>query len=144
MTEQYCLRCKTVTLAEVERLEGQITFFECPVCRRHYAQAPGKPLTFRWLNPISIVLYNVIFDHTPTKCAADIAAKFIQQRTPHQLGLIVKEIRLELEDPTQQVRDILDCEAPERELREFLRLFLLPVEQYLANLSTGRQETHPP
>ncbi len=132
MSEQYCLRCKTVPLVKLEPLDPQITFFECPACRRHYALEPGKQLAFRWRHPINLVLYGVIFDDAPSEKAADVAALVIKQRSSEELALFVREIRLELDDPTQQVRDILECRASEAELRNYLRLFCEHVEQFLA------------
>jgi hypothetical protein len=122
MSEHLCLRCQTVKLNEVGPVTPEMTFFECPSCGRHYALKPGKRLTFRWMHPISLVLYVTQFDETPVGRAKEVAASFIKDRPAEQLALIAREIRLELEEPTQQVRDILDCPAPEAELREFLRL----------------------
>lgn len=132
MSEQYCLRCKTVTLMKLEPHDLQITFFECAACRRHYALEPGKQLTFRWLHPISLALYSVSFDDAPTERVADVVALFVKQRSSEQLALFVQEIRIELDDPTQQVRDILECRASEEELRNYLRLFCEQVERFLA------------
>ena len=131
MSEHLCLRCKTVTLVELEPLDPRITFFECPECRRHYALKPGKELTFRWLHPISLALYGVIFDDAPTERVADVVASFVAQRLAEELAVFVREIRFELDEPTQQVRDILDCRASEQELRDYLRLFCDHLEQSL-------------
>lgn len=132
MSEHRCLRCKNVSLKELEPIDLRITFFECPSCRRHYALQPGKPLTFRWGHPISLPLYSVIFDDAPAQRAAAVAASFVKQRSPEQVERFVGEIKLELEEPTQQVRDILDCRATEPELREYLCGFVEHVEQLLA------------
>ena len=134
MSEHLCLRCKTVSLKELPPLDPRITFFECPNCGRHYALKPGKQLTFRWLHPISVILYDVIFDDTPTQRAASIGDRFA--------GLppeFVKEIRLELDDPTQQVRDIVGCMASEEELREYLRLVVEHVERLHARQQSRSQ-----
>jgi len=131
---QHCLRCKTVALIRIERHVG-ITFFACPNCRRDYALQSGKRLTFRWLHPISLALYPVIFDDSPTERAAAIAAMFLKQNAAEILELYVPEIRLELDDPTQQVRDILNCCASEQELRKYLRMFCEHVEAHLSDRS---------
>ena len=143
MNEHLCLRCKTVTLVELEPLDPRITFFECPDCRRHYALQPGKQLTFRWLHPISLALYGVIFDLAPTERVADVVASFVEQRPAEELEVFVREIKLELDEPTQQVRDILDCRASEQELRDYLRLFCDRLEQSvpLANPVTSKNST---
>ena len=54
-----CLRCKTVPLHDLPSPEG-IRFLGCPQCLRHYAKKPDRPMTFRWLHPITVALYGVI------------------------------------------------------------------------------------
>ncbi len=46
---------------------------------------------------------------------------FAEQDSIEQIRLIVEEIKLELDDPTQQIRDILECRASEEDLRNYLR-----------------------
>ncbi len=84
---------------------------------------PGQHLTFRWLHPISLALYDVLFDHAPTKRVAEVAAAFVERLPAKEREAFVREIQLELNEPTQQVRDILDCRASEQELRDYLRRF---------------------
>jgi hypothetical protein len=133
MSELLCLRCKTVPLSSVEPRQPEIKFFECPSCQRHYALMPGKQLTFRWMHPISLALYRVMFDESPSSRARQMADTFIEDRPAVELESFVREIRLELDEPTQEVRDILDCRASEGELREFLRLFTEAVEASLSS-----------
>jgi hypothetical protein len=101
-----CLRCNGVELVPSGPFVHEIEFFDCLACHRKYARKPGRPLTFRWLHPISLVLYEILFD-----------SNRLQQRersdgpssTPPEVLLrIVEEIELELTQPTQQVREILD------------------------------------
>jgi len=132
MTKHLCLRCKTEVLSQLPS-SPNIAFYECPACHRHYALVPGKQLTFRWLHPISLPLYGVQFDDIPAERAETEAKMLVEQRPPAYLRLMVEEIRLELRDPTQQVRDILDCRASEEKLREFLRLFADHVDQLIAD-----------
>jgi len=139
MSELRCLRCKTVLLSEAGPPNPRIAFFECPSCQRRYALRPGKALTFRWLHPISLALYPVQFDESPSGRAAEVAALLIRDRPVAELRLSLREIRLELEEPTQQVRDILDCRASEGELREFLRLVAEGVEASLAGRRPARK-----
>src|SRR5262249_24551886 len=135
MGERVCLRCKTVPLRIVEPTYPQVTFFECPSCRRPYALRPGKELTFRWLHPISLALYEAQFEEAPSIHAGERAVSSVKERRMEELELLVNEVRLELQEPTQQVRDILDCRASESDLREFLRLFGEHVSEYLARRS---------
>jgi hypothetical protein len=120
-SERRCLRCKTVPLTVLPGSCSEIAFFGCPECERHHALLPGKQLTFRWLHPISLVLYSVQFDESPAGREEEIARSLIRSRPVEHLEYIVREIRLELEEPTQQVRDILDCRGSESDLRAFLR-----------------------
>src|SRR5438105_574842 len=103
--EQRCLRCKTVKLAVIEPYLAEMTFFECPACGRQYTLQPGKELVFRWLHPISQVLYPVIFEEDPTATLARLT--FVDWRLPQKKEDFIREIELELNEPTQQVRDIL-------------------------------------
>jgi hypothetical protein len=131
--ELRCLRCKTVALTKVGPSHAQITFFECPACGRHYALKAGKELTFRWLHPISLALYSVLFDPSPIDRAAGVAAALVRNRPTEQLTVFAREMRLELDEPSQQIRDILGCRASEDELRAFLRLVADEIESYLAD-----------
>jgi hypothetical protein len=139
MNEPLCLRCRTVALTELSASAPDIRFYECPACGRHYALKPGKRLTFRWLHPISLALYGLIFERNPVPRAEADAEATVKQgsSTPEELQRMVDEIRLELNEPTQQVRDILDCQASEEQLREFLRRYA----DHLEKLASGRDES---
>jgi hypothetical protein len=134
MDEHRCLRCQTVPLSELESPGAGVQYFECPRCHRQYAQRPGKGLTFRWLHPISLVLYLLLFRPRPRVISEDIL-QFVTGRPPGFLKAMVEEIRLELDNPTQQVRDILDMDATEGELRDYLRAFVTEAEGTLKSIS---------
>jgi hypothetical protein len=53
-----------------------------------------------------------MFDDIPAERAEAVAKMLAKQKPPAYLRM-VEEIRLELRDPTQQVRDIVDC-RPQR------------------------------
>jgi hypothetical protein len=133
MNELRCLRCKTEPLSVVAQIDPRIAFFECPNCRRQYAKLPDKELTFRWLHPISMALYGVQFDESPIGREAEVTDHFIQTRPTKGLEWFAQEIRLELERPTQQVRDIIDCRASEDVLRVFLWSVVKRIESHLAS-----------
>lgn len=126
-----CPRCRTVRLRLLPESSPEIGFFDCPACGQHFARKPGRGLTYRWLHPISLALYPVIFSALPAAEADRVAAQFVEQWTPEQVDLAIREIRLELAEPTQRVRDILGCRASEAELREYLRLFAEYLERSL-------------
>ena len=136
-----CLRCKTIDLTLLDSSTETISFFECPQCFRNYAQKRGGRLCFRWLHPISLALYPVIFEKHPLHFIEQLTACLSSEPPPNRIEqgsaeaehikLTVQEIRLELDDPTQQVRDILDCEASEEDLREYLRHYAAVLEARL-------------
>ncbi len=127
MSEYRCVRCK-LPLTESGPSYPGIAFFDCLACGRQYALKPGKGLTFRWLHPISLALYGIQCDEFPSRRVEEIIASFISWYPIEQLRSWAREIALELEEPSQRVRDILDCRAPEGELRDFLRRFVAGIE----------------
>jgi hypothetical protein len=139
MSELRCLRCKTVPLTEAAQSDLRLAFFECPSCRRQYALQPGKQLTFRWVHPISLALYGVQFDESPCGCEAEVVASLVRDSSAEQLEFFTREIRLELEEPTQQVRDIVDCRASEGDLRAFLGAVVGEVEAFLTGQRADRR-----
>jgi hypothetical protein len=116
----HCLRCKTTALVPVASPDS-ISFYECPKCQRQFARKVDGALFFRWLHPISLLLYPVIFEEHPEQRCEEVAALFAKQESAERIDLIVQEIRLELDESTQQVRDILESRASEEELRNYLR-----------------------
>jgi transposase-like protein len=131
-SQLYCLRCKTTELIALPSPQN-ISFFECPKCHRTFARKAGGALSFRWLHPISLVLYPVIFEGEPGQSCERVAEMFATQKSSEQIKLIVQEIRLELDDPTQQVRDILECRASEEDLRKYLRCVADRLEERSGN-----------
>jgi hypothetical protein len=81
------------------------------------------------MHPISLLLYPVIFDEHPEKRCHEVAASFAKQESAERVKLFVQEIKLELDDPTQQVRDILESRASETELRDYLRCLVEQLEK---------------
>lgn len=115
-----CLRCSTTDLRRLSESTQEVEFFECPSCLRHYASKSGGALTYRWLHPISLALYGVIFESRPLEHAQRIVESLVRDRPPEEIVVFVEEIELELEHPTQQVRSIIGNVASETECREFL------------------------
>jgi transposase-like protein len=131
MSEHDCPRCKTATLAETGHAEN-IRFFLCSSCNRRYALQAGKTLTSRWHEAVTLPLYDVCSSDAPVQDALKVARRFVSHSSTELLDWMLREIRLELDDPTQQVRDTLDCKAPEAELRQFLASFCEHVERLRA------------
>jgi hypothetical protein len=118
--QPHCLRCKTTALVAVTS-PANVLFYDCPSCHRAFARKANGALCFRWRHPISLVLYPVIFEANPAERCERVADMFAKQESTERIKVIVQEIKLELDDPTQQVRDILDCHASEEDLRKYLR-----------------------
>ena len=116
-----CLRCSGQALVLVPSDSQDVQFYECSVCLRQYARRPGGSLTYRWLHPISLVLYGFSFRSKPWEGLASRVALSVQRgRSPAEIAAFVREIEIELEEPTQQVRDILNTEASEADCRAFV------------------------
>ena len=120
-TTTNCLRCSGVELARLPESTEEITFFECPSCHRHYALSPGHSLNYRWLHPVSLALYCVLFNREPLSAAPFVAKELVRGRSRDASLKMIEEIELELERPTQNVREILDNPQSEEECREFLQ-----------------------
>lgn len=132
-THYYCLRCKDVELTRCDAADGY-DFFKCPRCERWFARSPGTTtLHDRWGSPISHVLYYVIFAPDPPAEAESVAATVAAQRSREAVRTIIEEIRIELADPTQQVRDIHGQRQSEDALREYLRLLADCLERATAD-----------
>ena len=128
-----CLRCDDATLVRVDDGAAAGAFFRCPGCGQDYAQFPGRSLTFRWGHPISLALYPVLFEARPADIEPSSIDRQLAAIDTAELRAAVKEIRLELDRPTQAVRDILESRAPEPELRRYLQLYAERAEMALAS-----------
>lgn len=115
----FCLRCPGVSLCLLGGSQS-IEFFECPSCHRQYARKESGSLTYRWLHPISLVLYGVLFSENPAAAVPWIADRLADSFSSAKLEAMIDEIERELTQPTQQVRDILDNPQPEEVCRQFL------------------------
>jgi len=68
------------------------------------------------------VLYGVIFERHPQDAYQRVAELFLAQRTREEISRMMEEIAQELEEPTQNVCDILELRQKEEDVRGFLRL----------------------
>ena len=107
---------------------GPLRFHECPQCGRAFTERPDGPLVERWLGPLSVALYGVIFDPRPQDPQR---VRAVAGQLGHlDTARIAAEIRLELAHPTQPVADIVGpMRAGEDDLREFLRLLADELER---------------
>jgi hypothetical protein len=119
-----CPRCEAVSL-EIVEASPAITFYRCPGCARQYSRKSGAGLVDRWLSPVSLALYGVIFASDAIGQATRIARTLAHDRDRASIEVLANEIQLELDEPTQQVGEILDMAVPKTE--EHLRAFLQAV-----------------
>jgi hypothetical protein len=121
MEPLFCLRCKTVELNDLpDSRPEEIRFLECPACSRSFAKRAGKSLTFRWLHPIPVALYPVLFDRDPVARVGFVAEQ-LRGDHPEWRDAMIREIELELADPSHDLADSLDLVAPDALLRDYLR-----------------------
>jgi plasmid stabilization system protein ParE len=114
-----CLRCPDATLRALDRTQ-EVAFFECPSCGRHFAQKESGALTYRWRHPVSLPLYCVLFSENAVADAPRVATHLADTQSSAELEAMTREIELELEQPTQEVRHILDNPQSEETCRKFL------------------------
>ena len=79
-TTTNCLRRSGVELTRLPESSEEIAFFERPSCHRHYAQSPGHSLTYRWLHPVSLALYCILFNREPLSAAPFVAKELMRDR----------------------------------------------------------------
>jgi transposase-like protein len=118
----YCLRCPNTELQRLPESSAEMLFFACPVCHRQYAKGTGESLHDRWLSPLSIPLYSVIFEQEPVQCAPRVAGSLLRRADANTfIEVLITSIEEELQHPTQQVSEIHDAVyANEQQLRKFL------------------------
>jgi len=121
-----CIRCTRV-LAKAPNQSAEVEFYVCEQCQSHYAKKPGQALHDRWLMPLSVVLYPVLFDKEPCSKAASVA-KSILQSGAIDIARVKEHILDEIKVPKQKVSQILDFAHPDEEA---LRKYLIEVHRYL-------------
>src|SRR5690606_28032076 len=134
-----CLKCIHVSLHD----DGD-SFYSCPECNRRFRMNEGGSLVERWLGPISLVLYAVIFTRSPQARAGEIAEGLYQSALPdgkrmfrsftwEEIDYLIDEIESELSHPTQKVRNIHGCKGSESDLREYLGLVVSELKNKIAS-----------
>jgi hypothetical protein len=78
----------------------------------------------------------VLFETDPLQRTPELAGEFVSQNPVAELNLITEEIQLELDHPTQNVREILDNPQTEDQCRAFLEAFVRCVR---SEIELGRQ-----
>ncbi len=118
-----CLRCASELSCSRDSRDGVIDFFDCPECHSRYAQAPGQCLHDRWLMPLTLPLYMVMFDQKPVE-KAEFVAQAMMERGPGFAEVVLEHVNEELARPKQKVREIHDLVCKDEALlRKFLKQF---------------------
>ncbi|WP_019668337.1 hypothetical protein [Eudoraea adriatica] len=119
-TSEICFRCNK-PLYLTEKLED-ISFYNCASCKRNYAKEPGKDLTDRWMSPLSIVLYDIIYNKERISDETiEIVADRINTYETKQIEAIIDDINEELVNPKQKLIAILDLHGTEENARDYLK-----------------------
>jgi hypothetical protein len=128
-----CPRCQTVTL-DIVAASSEISVYRCLRSERQYARTPGTGVVDRWLSPVSLALYGVIYEPDAIIHAPRIATELARTRDRAMIDVLAGEMQRELDEPTQWVAAILDMATPKTEehLREFLRLVVEHLRQAAA------------
>ena len=135
---QFCLRCENIQLVPEAGSPDSVTFYDCPSCHRAYAFGEGRSLTFRWLHPISVMLYDYTFHSAPGEGHVGSAAVYIlDQFDGAKRAAFVREIQDELDQPTQLISDMLDADKTEEECRKFLVAVLADLREMEVNGVAG-------
>lgn len=116
-----CYRCDN-ELSLVSSGDEKVLFFSCPACNSRYARNSNKGLHDRWGMPLTLPLYDVIFDEHPAPRAVDIAQSFVK-RGDIDLEVLIAHIDDELANPKQRLSAIHNARASEFQLRGFLSKF---------------------
>ena len=114
--EPRCYRCHEVL--EPDGSSKGLSFWKCQPCNWGFTRHEDGELTERWMGPLSLVLYGVMFDEEPVKSVDRVEAHLITDQ-------LLDEISAELANPRQKVSRILTSRATEDATREFLRALLL-------------------
>lgn len=88
-------------------------------------------LTLRWPHPIGVVLYGIQFKSAPLEHIDSTVKELLNSFSQEQMPIFIKEMKLELEHPTQHIRDIVNCVASEELCREFLSEVVDRLEKYV-------------
>ena len=120
---EQCYRCGS-QLIELGSKNDEIAFFECVSCESQYTKKPGGNIHDRWMMPITLPLYSVIFSSDPAQEVERVVQQF-QERESEFKKVLVEHINEELENPKQKISEIHEYKfANESQLREFLTLFI--------------------
>lgn len=128
----HCYRCgEKLTDVTPPDVTG-IAFYRCPACGSSYAQAPGKALHDRWLMPLTLATYDLIFSSNPDEKMDDIYQQMIEKGEDF-VQLLLSHIEEELKDPKQNLADMHPFEfLDDAQLRAFLGALARRLSEHIA------------
>ena len=117
---KYCYRCNEELIEVIlDGVKGGL-FYDCLSCKSRYTSKNGQ-LHDRWLMPITLPLYGVIFSKDPLEMI-DKTVIDMNKKGSEFVKVLVSHIEEELNNPKQKLTDIHDFISPNEErLREFLK-----------------------
>jgi len=120
---EVCFRCGG-RLSLLERRDD-LEFLKCVTCERQYSRREGRAITDRWLSPISLALYGIIFQDSPIseKRLKQLAGS-LDHLSSDEIGVLIAEIDSELQNPRQSLVDMMDLSCSEEFARDYLRRLL--------------------
>ena len=129
-----CYRCNSNLINVTTSDADDVEFFECTSCKSSYSKRTDGNLHDRWLMPITLPLYSVIFDKNPETRAREQAHEFLNTDNI-DIEILKTHIREELESPKQNISEILNFKYPnEDKLRKYLRCFVTEIEGLQKNV----------
>jgi len=123
-----CFRCNGDLKDTTPNDIADIKFLSCKNCPCQYTENSKGRVHDRWLMPITLPLYGVIFEEDPLSCV-DNAVNEMASRKREFIDVLIEHISEELVNPKQKIIDLHDFKHPNEErLRAFLKLVKEGVE----------------
>ena len=120
-----CPRCPETELTLAPQRSEDVSFLECPSCRRQYQLRSKTLLTERWMGPLSLLLYPIALSSDPLGDVERAVRHLVDVEgwPKSKLQWALSEAELELQSPSQKVSKILDlfADPTEDEVREYLQ-----------------------
>ncbi|WP_093329507.1 hypothetical protein [Thalassotalea agarivorans] len=109
-------------MAETSEEVESVRFWSCKSCSSRYTENGEGRLHDRWLMPITLALYGVIYEKEPRKNLEKVTAD-MRRKGAKFVELLIDHISNELTNPKQRMSDIHQfIHADEQQLRQFLAL----------------------
>ena len=129
MNSEICIRCGNF-------LDKQSSeFYRCVNCKRDYTKTRNNIIVDKWLSPISLVLYGIIFE---TSKIPDQTINFqiaqLEKFSKEEISIIINDIQEELDNPKQNVVEILDLNCGEENVRDYLQRLLVKIKENKSDL----------